>query len=209
MKYARDSYMSSPLAISRHHFKLFSWLLRHLLFTNRPASTPKNCIIKYLIKFLIDKHQPINSDHKTLNGWITRVFCANFSFNILNPFPSHLYNNGQRLGPLRYNYKFITLWSWRSVLMPLERYLIEICKSIIIHESVHMMFALGYNTHYIYISDSTCRSLKVIKGLQRRQYCKNWLHVTNFLFHNTPTILIIGVLPGEETFPSILLVLNV
>lgn len=30
--------------------------------TNQPTSTPKNYIIKYLIKFLIDKHHPINSD---------------------------------------------------------------------------------------------------------------------------------------------------
>lgn len=60
-------------------------------------------------------------------------------FKILNPFPKHFYNSGQRLAWLYWNdiscHRVYTVWYW-----------IELFKSII-HESVQSVIALFYNTH--------------------------------------------------------------
>lgn len=60
-------------------------------------------------------------------------------FKILNPFPKHFYNSGQRLAWLYWNDiscpRVYTVWYW-----------IELFKSII-HESVQSVIALFYNTH--------------------------------------------------------------
>lgn len=53
------------------------------------------------------------------------------------------------------------MWSWRLVIIPLERYWVELFKSTIIHEIMQRVIAQWYDIHYI--TNSPC--IKVISML--------------------------------------------